>query len=427
MPDVQVQPDGGPEALAAIRGPLFSGGPLPTVSLPGSDKLTWRVSRVELERRWDLVRAHLRARGLQALIVQGYEEKIGGPIRWLTDVPPGYPRTIIFHDDDLMTMVDHGPQGEIRRLDGLDPTRPGVGELLTNWSLQGGHFSSGLNAESVIGVLRRRGYRDVGLVNPRALPFGFTGDLRDALRQEVRFSDETDFFDRARALKSEEELALIRGTAVIQDRVFAKLLDWITPGVRDFEINAFIDYQLQLLGADRGVYIGVSAPLGQPAVFGYRSLQGRRMQRGDHINVLLESNGLGGQWTELGRLIAFGRVSPEVRAAHDVCVAAQALTARHLVPGADPVEIWQRYNDHMVAQGGQPERRLHSHGQGYDAVERPFIRSDETMRLEAGMNMALHPSFVASDVFATICDNVVVADPLGATFLHQTAKDIFEL
>ena len=406
--------DGAPPVAAAPR---------PMVE----DARTWRISPGELERRWALVREHLKARGLQALIVQGYEEKIGGPVRWLTDVSPGYPRTLVFHADDLMTMVDHGPQGLTRQLDGRDPSRPGVGELVTTWSLYGSHFTSGLNAEAVIGVLRRRGCTDVGWVNPGALPHGFVNGVRQAFEGVVRFTDETDFFDRAKAMKSDEELALIRETAAMQDRVFTKLLDWIEPGMRDFEINAFLDYQLQLMGADRGVYIAASAPIGRPATFGYRALQGRTMRRGDHINVLLESNGLGGEWTELGRLIAFGSVPAETRAAHEVCVAAQAEMAALLVPGAEPAAIWQTYNDFMVGNGSEPERRLHAHSQGYDAVERPLIRSDETMRLERGMNIAVHPTFVAGAVFATICDNMLVAEPGGASFLHQTPKDIFEL
>ena len=245
-----------------------------------TDSRTWRISNAELDRRWTLVRNHLKAQGLQALIVQGYEEKIGGNVRWLTDMPPGYPRTIIFHADDLMTMIDHGPQGDVRRLDGRDPNRPGVGELITNWALYGGHFTSGLTANSVVSVLRQRGYTKVGLVNERALPHGFTAGIRDALADTVVFSDETDFFDLAKSCKSEEELTLIRATAAMQDKVFSKLLDWIEPGKRDLEINAFLDHELQLLGADRGVYIGVSAPIGQPAIFGYRALQGRTMQRG---------------------------------------------------------------------------------------------------------------------------------------------------
>ena len=390
-----------------------------------ADQKMWRVSRAELERRWSLVREHLVERGLQALIVQGYEEKIGGNVRWLTDVPPGYPRTVIFHANDLMTLVDHGPQGEVRRLDDRDLNRPGVGELVTNWALYGGHFTAGLAADSVIQVIRARGHDRVGLVNERALPHGFTAGVK-AL-EGVHFTDETDFFDSAKARKSEEELAMIRGTAAIQDQVFAKLLDWIKPSVRDFEINAYVDYQLQLLGADRGVYIAVSAPHERPAPFGYRHFQARTMQRGDYTNILLESNGPGGEWTEIGRIVSFGKVRQATRDAHSVCVEAQARTAALCVPGANPGDIFQSHNDFMTANGSEPERRLHAHGQGYDAVERPLIRSDESMALPPHVNLAIHPVYSAGATFATICDNYIVGASGSAGFLHQTPKQIFEL
>jgi hypothetical protein len=32
-----------------------------------------------------------------------------------------------------------------------------------------------------------------------------------------------------------------------------------------------------------------------------------------------------------------------------------------------------------------PETRLYAHGQGYDMVERPLIRADESMWFEEGM------------------------------------------
>ncbi len=390
------------------------------------DQKMWRATRAELERRWALLRSHMRSRGLQALVVQGYEEKIGGNVRWLTDVPPGYPRTVIFHLDDLMTLIDHGPQGEVRRLADSDPNRPGIGEVVTNWALFGGHFTSGLAAECAARVLRQRGYGRVGLVGARSMPHGFVADLRASLA-DVEFTDETDFFDAAKACKSEEELALIRATAATQDRVFAKLLEWIEPGVRDFEINAFIDYQLQLLGAERGVYIGVSAPIGKPATFGYRPLQGRTMSAGDHINLLLESNGAGGMGTAPGRLVSFGKVGSETREAHEVCVAAQALTASLCIAGTDPADIFAAHNAFMVSHGSEPERRLHSHAEGYDAVERPFIRSDETMKLPGPINLAIHPSYARGATFATLCDNFIVAAAGPGHFLHQTPKQIFEL
>jgi hypothetical protein len=40
---------------------------------------------------------------------------------------------------------------------------------------------------------------------------------------------------------------------------------------------------------------------------------------------------------------------------------------------------------------GAEEKRLHSHGQEYDLVERPLIRWDEEMVIEKNMVLAVHP------------------------------------
>ena len=47
----------------------------------------------------------------------------------------------------------------------------------------------------------------------------------------------------------------------------------------------------------------------------------------------------------------------------------------------------------MTRHGAPPELRLYGHSQGYDLVERPLLRDDETMPLAANMNMAVHPGF----------------------------------
>jgi Xaa-Pro aminopeptidase len=81
----------------------------------------------------------------------------------------------------------------------------------------------------------------------------------------------------------------------------------------------------------------------------------------------------------------------------------------------------------MRKRGLPPELRLYSHGQGYDMVERPLIRRDETMALAAGMNLAVHPGYETPEIFAVICDNYLIgADGPGAC-LHRTEKKIFEL
>jgi Xaa-Pro aminopeptidase len=74
-----------------------------------------------------------------------------------------------------------------------------------------------------------------------------------------------------------------------------------------------------------------------------------------------------------------------------------------------------------------PESRVYSHSQGYDLIERPLIRSDETMSLEKGMNMSVHPAYATSSMFAHICDNYLIEENGVSECLHKTPKQIFEL
>ncbi len=89
------------------------------------------ISVTELERRWAAVRALMAERKIDALVMQQNNDWLGGYVRWFTDTPlsNGYPRTVIFHANDPMTVIDMGARGARRKLDG-DRTNPGVGEII---------------------------------------------------------------------------------------------------------------------------------------------------------------------------------------------------------------------------------------------------------------------------------------------------------
>ena len=106
---------------------------------------------------------------------------------------------------------------------------------------------------------------------------------------------------------------------------------------------------------------------------------------------------------------------------------AQAHTLRLLKPGASCADIAKSHDEHMRGRGLPPELRLYAHGQGYDLVERPLIRADETMLIEQHMNLAVHPGYETSSIFAVICDNYLIEADGPGECLHRTPKQIFEL
>ena len=390
------------------------------------DRKVSRISTQELERRWKLVRDHLKEHGLDALVTQNARDFTGGYVKWLTDIPAYYPRTVIFHASDLMTVVEHGAAGRRRSLDGTDADNPGVGEVIATSAFPSVQYTQTYDAEVVSEVLGRGGYRRIGFVGAAGMPNGFVSHLAKSL-SGAEISDETEFIDRAKAIKSEEEIALIRKAAGMQDAVFSKVLSQIKPGMRDTEVSALAQYEGQLLGSEQGIFLGVSAKLGQPSFFAQKHFQGRTIQPGDHISLLIENNGAGGFYTELSRTIVLGKASQELIEGFEIVKEAQAHTLQRFKPGASCREIFLAHNEFMKQKGASPESRVYSHSQGYDLIERPLIRSDESMNLEKGMNMSVHPAYATSSMFAHICDNYVVEENGVSECLHQTPKKIFEL
>jgi Xaa-Pro aminopeptidase len=103
------------------------------------------------------------------------------------------------------------------------------------------------------------------------------------------------------------------------------------------------------------------------------------------------------------------------------------MTLDLLEPGTPAKEIWEEFNAFMRRNGRPEETRLYCHGQGYDLVERPLVRSDETMTLAAGMNLAVHPGYETDAMWAVICDNYLVEVNGPSECLHRTEKKVFEL
>jgi Xaa-Pro aminopeptidase len=106
---------------------------------------------------------------------------------------------------------------------------------------------------------------------------------------------------------------------------------------------------------------------------------------------------------------------------------AQKFTLDRLTPGADPKDIFAHYNDFMHRGGRPMENRLYAHGQGYDMVERPLIRHDETLTIDKNMLLAVHPTYVTERTYSWICDNYLINDQGVVEPLHRFPQIITEI
>ena len=386
------------------------------------------VSPTELQRRWTAVRGRMREAGIDALIAQNSSDWVGGYTRWFSNTPAtnGYLTTIVFQLEGGMALIEQGPFDHVRDFSATEAHLTGITRKLTTPSYPSVEYTASYDAVLAAKEARRFGAKRVGLVAPAAMYHGFAIHLRANLTDHD-IVDATELVDRIKALKSEEERGLIRQVAAMQDQILVRVRDFIRPGLKDYEIAAYAQYVGQQLGSEQGIFLCSSASAGQAATFQPRYRQGRTLQSGDVFSLLIENNGPGGYYTELSRIFVLGRASSELRDAHASVLDAQRHALSLLKPGVRCAEIAARINDYLRAQGLGEERRLSAHGMGYDMVERPLVRADETLSLEEHMSMVCHPGLATERLFVHNTDNYLIEAHGVSECLHRTPKQVFEI
>ncbi len=390
-----------------------------------NDRVFSRLAPSEYQRRWDALRGLMGQLDIPAVLVLSWDDSLNGYVRWLTDRPTAhsYNSIALFRADAPMVMVEHGGMGGWTKVEG-QPDYLGVSEVYTTAAFKSIRYTAEYEADIVCKLITDWGYKRLGIAGAKGMPHGFMSRIE---KLGCELVDVTDAIDEMKALKSPYELEQVRAIAAMQDEVFVQMIERMEPGMRDQDIMAIAQYESRLRGSEQGVYMFGSAPGNQPAPIRTPHNQARRMEKGDHISILIETNGPTGFYTELGRTIVMGKASQQLIDAVALACEAQAEIAQSLVAGATCGDIAELHNQFLEAHGLPKETRLFSHGQGYDLVERPLIRGDEPMKLRAGMNIVVHPSFVMGPAFGYICDNFIVQESGGAQRIHKTEQKIFEI
>ena len=384
----------------------------------------------ELERRWALIRAAMEGGGVDVLLAQANNDFMGGYVKYLTDLPAtnGYAVTVVFPHDEAMTVIGQGAFGLDQRLprEG-DGVRRGVGRLMGVPSYASANYTAAYDAELAAKALEAYRGAKIGMLGTAAISHALIDALKRGPLSNAEFLDASDLVDPIKAVKSDDELAFVRRTAAAQDAAMEAAIAAIKPGMRELEAAAVAEHVGHDLGSEQGLFLTFSAPAGSPGQIVNRHLQGRVLREGDQFSLLIENNGPGGFYCELGRTVVLGRATDEMLEQQAFVLEAQNYCLSLLEPGADPARIWNEYNRFMRDYGRPEEKRVHFHGQGYDMVERPLVRFDETMPIAGNMYFALHPAFSTEKTYSWACDNFLLDAEGAVERLHRLPQKIFEL
>jgi Xaa-Pro aminopeptidase len=289
------------------------------------------------------------------------------------------------------------------------------------------HFTAAYDGELAAKALAPYAKAKIGLLGTAAISHALMQTLREGEFANTQFVDASEMVDEIKCIKSEEEIAFIRRVAHMQDLAMQAVFEHIKPGMRDIEVAAIAEQVGHAHGSEQGLFLCASGPVGSVPVFANRHQQNRVIQAGDQFTLLIENSGAGGFYAELGRTCVLGKASQEMKEEFEFVLQAQRYTTELLKPGADCVEIWHAYNQFMREHHRPEEKRLHCHGQGYDMVERPLVRMDETMKIAKNMVLSAHPTYTTDRTYSWACDDFLVGEHNANERLHRFPQKIFEL
>jgi Xaa-Pro aminopeptidase len=387
------------------------------------ERLRRPISNTELERRWSLIRQAMQKENIDSLVMQNDNRYRNGIVRYFTDIGSlSNPVTVVFPKDDEMTVFSNGGGYSLSQTPayGCRGVKDRIGVPVFPTYVPA---LSTCDAQGVVEIIKKRGDKRVGLVRINSMLGGFYKCLTETLGA-VELVEFTDQVEEIKAVKSPEEIQFIRHTAKTQDYVAAAVNAFLRPGKYEYEIRSDIIHLLTDLGSEEQLIMVGSAPSGQKAGHTAHFYQNRRIERGDQVMIMLEPNGPGGYWTELGRTWVLGEPPRDLLVAWEDAKKAQYYTAELLKPGTTGAEVYEKYNAYLTSIGYEKEARIHAHGQGYDLMERPGIRDEDPMVIKENMNFAIHPTLVKNGAYAFCCDNFLVTAN-GPERLHSLPQDIF--
>ncbi len=393
-----------------------------------SERLNTPISTAELERRWQLVRAAMEEAKIDVLLMQNNNDHMGGYVRYFTDMPAtnGYPNTVVFPREDDMTVVCQGPFGGNETTAQGDLTWRGVKKIMTTPSYASAHYTKDYDPELAVKALEPFRNATIGYVGTYQMSYAMLDYVKRTF-PKARYVDASDLVDKIKVIKSAEEQELVKRAALMQDGAMRAAFAAVKPGMRDTEVAAIAQQYSVTHGSENGIYLCASMPLGTPSKFGNKHVQNRIIQKGDQIALLVEDNGPGGMYTELGRSCVVGvKVPQAMKDELAFVMEARKVTLDLLKPGTSSKDVWDGFNAFMRKNGRPMESRLYCHGQGYDLVERPLVRSDEPMAIEVDMNIVVHPTYIHAGYLNWLCDNYIIGGNGPGDRLHQFPEEVVE-
>ena len=367
------------------------------------------MSGAEIVRRVDAVKKAMREDGLESIIVFS-QVVLGekGAVRYISDY------RLLTRKDYLVLPLSGDPMLVV-------PTSgQKFSALQVSWiqDIRSGGNTRGIIRE-VAAKIRTDGNEKaaIGIAGLNGMPYEDYELLKNELPQ-ARFCEASELLNSIRAVKSPEELEMIRATTEIADASCELLIDILRPGMDELKAIAEVNKLLTLKGVEDTLILtskGRHSPcfIAPPGPYTFKG--------GDHYVFSIEISGPGGYWSQIVRPFCLGTPSPGYKRLFEVGKKALDAGVANLVPGVKLGDI-ARIISSEAHNAGFKTGVWSGHGMGMDLGDGIGIFEESSLEVKEGMVFTVHPHIITGDgKEGLLLGDTYVIGKEGARNLSRTA------
>ena len=210
---------------------------------------------------------------------------------------------------------------------------------------------------------------------------------------EATFADSSTLLDGIRAVKSPEEIEMVRATTDIADTCYDLLLEIVRPGIDERGVMAEINKLLTLKGVEDTLILtskGRSFPcfIAPPGPYVF--------QDGDHYVFSIEISGPSGYWSQIVRPLCLGKPSLQYQRMFEAGQKALERGVAELVPGKRVGDVVRIVYDE-IKKAGFNSGLWCGHGMGMDLGDGLGLFENNHLELKDGMVITVHPHIMSQD------------------------------
>jgi len=227
-------------------------------------------------------------------------------------------------------------------------------------------------------------------------------------------------------VKDSSELASIKKAVDISDLAFERILGLVTPGIRERELCAELEYQMMMLGSERAAFETIIAS-------GYRSAMphglasAKKIQKGDFVTLDFGAT-VDGYVSDITRTVVVGKASSRQKKVYNTVLKAQLTAIRKIRSGGSGKAVDKAARD-IIKRAGYGKNFGHGtgHGISIEVHSGPRLSPLADDKLKAGNVVTVEPGIYISGWGGVRIEDDVLVTRTGAKVLNRAPKNLLEL